>query len=161
VYRESTNNQNIKILTFGTFDVLHPGHVSYLTQAQNLGDELHVLVARDTTVENIKKRTPREPQSIRIKVIQEYFPDAIMHTGDPIHHMKILDIVQPDIIALGYDQNSFVEKLEEAITQKSLPTKIIRLKSFYPHMYKSTVFRTKNAPLKNMHGSKVSPKDMK
>ena len=36
-----------RIVATGTFDILHPGHVYYLEQSRALGDELHVIVARD------------------------------------------------------------------------------------------------------------------
>lgn len=141
-----------KVLTFGTFDVLHPGHISYLTQAQNLADELHICVARDVTVKHIKNITPRQTEDERIFEIQSYFPDAVVYLGDTVDHMKIIDDVKPDIIALGYDQRSFTDQLEKYITDNTLSIEIVRLQSFYPDMYKSSRFRNDNMKQKNMHG---------
>jgi cytidyltransferase-like protein len=42
------------VMTFGTFDVFHPGHRFYLAEARKLGDRLLVIVALDSTVEKIK-----------------------------------------------------------------------------------------------------------
>lgn len=42
------------VMAFGTFDVFHPGHEYYLTQAKKYGDILIVVVARDKTVEKVK-----------------------------------------------------------------------------------------------------------
>ena len=42
-----------KVMTFGSFDVLHKGHEHYLKEAKSYGDYLIVVVARD---ENILKR---------------------------------------------------------------------------------------------------------
>jgi FAD synthetase len=42
------------VMTFGTFDVFHPGHRFYLTEARKLGGRLIVIVALDSTVEKIK-----------------------------------------------------------------------------------------------------------
>jgi cytidyltransferase-like protein len=42
------------VMTFGTFDVFHPGHRFYLTEARKLGNRLIVIVALDSTVEKIK-----------------------------------------------------------------------------------------------------------
>lgn len=42
------------VMTFGTFDVFHPGHRFYLSEARKLGNRLLVIVALDSTVEKIK-----------------------------------------------------------------------------------------------------------
>ncbi len=38
---------NKKVMAFGSFDFLHPGHVHYLTRASKLGSYLIVVVARE------------------------------------------------------------------------------------------------------------------
>ena len=38
----------------GVFDLLHPGHIYFLTEARRLGDELVVVVARDSTARKFK-----------------------------------------------------------------------------------------------------------
>jgi FAD synthetase len=43
-----------KVMTFGTFDLFHPGHVYYLSEAESLGDELIVIIARDERVTKLK-----------------------------------------------------------------------------------------------------------
>lgn len=42
------------VATNGCFDILHPGHVSYLRQARALGDRLIVLVNSDASVRRLK-----------------------------------------------------------------------------------------------------------
>jgi FAD synthetase len=42
------------VMTFGTFDRLHPGHEYYLSEARKYGDCLITVVARDKTVVDIK-----------------------------------------------------------------------------------------------------------
>ncbi|MFV9676879.1 MAG: adenylyltransferase/cytidyltransferase family protein, partial [Methanosarcinales archaeon] len=46
----------VRVLATGTFDILHPGHLLYLTEARKLGDELFVIIATDVTVKK-RKRT--------------------------------------------------------------------------------------------------------
>lgn len=58
-------------MTFGTFDLFHPGHKYYLSEASNLGDYLITVVARDTTVEQVKGKKPRESEKIRLMKLQE------------------------------------------------------------------------------------------
>lgn len=42
------------VLTFGTFDIFHPGHEYYLREAKKHGDKLVTVIARDQTVKNVK-----------------------------------------------------------------------------------------------------------
>ena len=43
----------IRVMATGVFDIIHLGHIHYLTESKKLGDELVVVVARDSTA--IKK----------------------------------------------------------------------------------------------------------
>ena len=56
-----------RILATGTFDLLHPGHVYFLTQARALGDELFVIVARDSNVTH--KPKPIIPETQRLEMV--------------------------------------------------------------------------------------------
>lgn len=47
-------NRRKKVMAFGTFDLFHPGHQYYLSEASKSGDELIVVIARDLRVEHIK-----------------------------------------------------------------------------------------------------------
>jgi glycerol-3-phosphate cytidylyltransferase len=58
-----------RILTFGTFDVLHIGHVSILQRARDLGDELYVGVSSDALNEAKKGRRPVYPEADRLRLI--------------------------------------------------------------------------------------------
>ena len=99
-----------KVLTFGTFDILHPGHEHYLQQAKQFGDELIVVIARDETVKAVKGKLPRNDESKRQGAVSSlsFVTDAVLgNKGDK------LDIViehSPQIICLGYDQTFFTDK---------------------------------------------------
>ena len=47
------------VLTGGTFDILHVGHLFTFNQSKLLGDVLVVVLATDRNVEKLKKHTPR------------------------------------------------------------------------------------------------------
>ncbi len=64
------------VMTFGTFDIFHPGHAYYLSQAARLGERLITVVARDTTVLAIKGKMPRENEHRRREGVRE---SAIAH----------------------------------------------------------------------------------
>ncbi len=105
-------NISWKVLTFGTFDHLHPGHESYLEQARAYGDALITIVALDDTVTKIKGKTPDHSQGERLKALQELsIPHHLVQLGDPDHVYTCIDEHSPEVIYLGYDQHSFDEGL--------------------------------------------------
>lgn len=54
-YRESLRNTGKKVVfTNGTFDILHRGHIEYLTKARRMGDVLFVGLNSDESVRSIK-----------------------------------------------------------------------------------------------------------
>jgi len=57
------------VLTFGTFDVLHVGHVSILERARALGDRLVVGVSSDALNLAKKGRRPVYPEADRLRLI--------------------------------------------------------------------------------------------
>jgi D-beta-D-heptose 7-phosphate kinase/D-beta-D-heptose 1-phosphate adenosyltransferase len=57
-------------MTNGCFDILHPGHVTYLEQAKQLGDRLIVAVNDDKSVARLKgSDRPINPLSARMHVL--------------------------------------------------------------------------------------------
>ena len=58
------------VMTNGCFDILHPGHVSYLKNAKKLGDKLIVAVNTDDSVRRLKgEGRPINPTSHRMDVL--------------------------------------------------------------------------------------------
>jgi len=120
-------------MIFGTFDVFHPGHRSFIEQAQQKGEELIVVVARDVTVKKIKSAL-RNPESVRLKVLQETFSEVTIVLGDEVDQMKVIREYRPELVCLGYDQIGFSEQLMESFPE----IRIERLKAFEPEKYKSS-----------------------
>ena len=131
-----------KVMTFGTFDMLHPGHEYYLSQASNLGDRLITVVARDSTVENVKGRKPRESEKIRLlKLIDSGFTDEAILGSETDHYAIILE-KKPDILCFGYDQRSFNNSdLEAYLHNNQLNPEIITLPAFEPERWKSSLIQ--------------------
>jgi len=128
-----------KVLVFGTFDGLHPGHINFFQQAKKLGDELIVVVARDATVQKVKGRPPRKNENTRLSDVGNagIAGEVLLgNLGDPY---AIIKQIKPDIIALGYDQNSFSAGLPEFIKKENLKIEIIRLMPYKPETYKSSL----------------------
>lgn len=131
----------IKILAFGTFDIIHPGHIYYLKKAKGLGDFLTVIIARDKNVEKIKG-LPVNNEDVRLKNIKKLdFVDEVI-LGDLNDPYKNLVQIMPDIIALGYDQIRFTNNLEEKLIDIGLKNvKIIRIDPYMPDKYKSSIIK--------------------
>jgi len=58
-----------RVITFGTFDLLHIGHINILQRARNLGDYLMVGVSSDALNYSKKKFYPVYSQQDRISII--------------------------------------------------------------------------------------------
>jgi cytidyltransferase-like protein len=128
------------VMTFGTFDRFHPGHEYYLTEAKKLWDTLITVVARDNTVKAIKWKKPRDTEDARLKnIIDAWISDTVI-LGSNLDPYQVLLAYRPDILCFWYDQNSFNnEKLERFLEEHHLSPKIIRLPSFNPERWKSSL----------------------
>lgn len=136
-----------RIMIFGTFDMVHKGHSNFFKQARALAQNpfLIVSIARDSNVLKIKGRRPRHTQQQRRKAVglsPEVDKVVIGAAGD---HMPHIIKEKPDIIALGYDQVAYVRGLKTSLKKAGLPTKVVRLKSHKPHLYKTSLLRSKQA----------------
>jgi len=125
----------MRVLVFGTFDHLHPGHHFVLSEAAKRG-ELYVVVARDLNVQKIKGKLPQESEEIRKKSLQDAFPDAHIVLGDEKDFLVPVRSVKPDLILLGYDQ-----QLPPGVSEDDLQVHSERLPAFRPEQYKSSLRR--------------------
>ncbi len=126
-----------KVLVFGTFDKLHPGHLYFLNQAKKYG-QLFIVVARDKTVKEIKKKTPSQNEKERVKNLKKIKIAKKIILGNLNDKYQVIKKIRPDIICLGYDQKFFVKNLPKKIKEFGLKTKIIRLKPYKPNLYKTS-----------------------
>lgn len=139
------NNNTITVLTFGTFDLLHPGHISYLTYAKKYGNRLVVIIARDSSVKKIKGSSPLffEKDRQRMVAALKIVDAAIL--GDTKDYYKSIEKVQPDVICLGHDhkitKNNLLMELEKR--NISLPKKVIRAREYQIKKYKSSLLKKK------------------
>ncbi len=121
----------LRVLAAGKFDILHLGHLAYLEQARKLvGDdgELIVIIALDKTIERERGAPPVFPQEQRRKLVQALgIVDQAILGIDTDDHTEIVLQIKPDIIALGYDQYTDIERMEQRISEYGLHTKVVRL----------------------------------
>ncbi len=107
----------MRVMAVGVFDLLHAGHLHYLEQAKSLGNHLTVVVAHDDTV-RIRKHEPVTNHDLRRRMVEGLKPvdDAIIGNSPDVSIYDILPKVNPDVIALGYDQ----EHAEDSIRNRLL-----------------------------------------
>lgn len=128
------------VMVFGTFDIFHKGHESFLKQARQHGDFLLVVVARDETVKKVKKHKTKNNERKRLLTIKNSGLADKVILGSLKDKYTAIRKYKPDVIALGYDQKSFTEELKNKLAALGLDkTRIIRLKSYYPKKYKSSL----------------------
>ena len=138
--RPKNNMQTVMV--FGTFDGIHPGHESFLQQARDLGDRLVVSVASDKFVREIKKQEPLQSEQDRLWLILSHkLVDEAIVGDQVIGNFVGVQKIQPNIIALGYDQEQLSEKLHDWIKESGFDIKTITLKPHKPEKYKSSKLR--------------------
>ena len=92
------------VFTNGVFDLLHPGHIRYLSDARALGDALIVGVNSDRSVRaNKGPDRPITPEVERAELIASLRSvDAVTVFDDDTPHGLII-AVQPDVLVKGAD----------------------------------------------------------
>lgn len=126
-----------KVMATGVFDILHLGHIHFLSESKKLGDNLIVVVARDSTARRSGKSTIFD-EDARLKLIKQLriVDDALLgHEGDIY---QTVQEVKPDIITLGYDQHFDVDDVKAACKEIGLDIDVIRISRFNDSQYKSS-----------------------
>ncbi len=91
------------VFTNGCFDILHKGHVRYLTEAKKLGDILVVGLNSDSSVSRIKPGRPINPQKDRAEVLSALCMVDYVTIFDEDTPYKLIKSVQPDVLVKGAD----------------------------------------------------------
>ncbi|MFW9930623.1 MAG: diphthine synthase, partial [Candidatus Thorarchaeota archaeon] len=135
-----------KIVVTGSFDIIHPGHLQFLREAKNqfINSELIVVVARDSSIRELKSHDPVIKEDTRLELVQSLkcVDKAILGNEGP-DKIKIIEDLKPDLIVLGYDQWISVEKLETELKKRNLVSKVIRLPKYGKELTSSSDIRKK------------------
>ncbi len=118
----------VRVLATGTFDILHPGHLLYLSEAKALGDELYVIVARDSMIKHKPKPIIPEEQRLAMVAALRMVDKAML--GSEIDMFEPLREIKPDIIALGKNQFFNEKELETRLKSHGINVKVVRIQSF-------------------------------
>ncbi|EQD38465.1 Glycerol-3-phosphate cytidylyltransferase [mine drainage metagenome] len=121
----------VRVMATGVFDLLHPGHVYFLSEARKLGDELVVVVARDQTARRLKHE-PYVPEMIRREMVEALKPVDRAILGSTTDIYQTVVEVHPDLIALGHDQMFNEAEVERECARRGVPAKVVRV-GLLPH----------------------------
>jgi len=117
------------VLAGGVFDILHPGHIFFLSRAKEEGDLLAVVVASDQTVEK-RKRIPIVPGRQRLEMVRSLKPVDVALLGGRGDIFDTLEKVRPDVVALGPDQGHRIREVEDKAKERGLKVRVVRVEEY-------------------------------
>ena len=133
------------VLTSGSFDLIHLGHVKYLQRAKEFGGVLVVGVDSDAKIRRRKgEDRPMVPQDERLELLAHQRPvDMIYLKGEDEERWGLIKAVEPDVLVLTQDHSyseddqrdllEFVGRIEVVPRQASVTTSE-RIRQMYMHM---------------------------
>lgn len=99
-----SNGSRMTVFTNGCFDLLHPGHIDFLTRARELGDYLIVGLNSDSSVRAIKGAgrplIPAVHREAMLRALRAV--DEVVVFDDPTPE-DLIDRLQPDVLVKGGD----------------------------------------------------------
>ena len=137
-------------MVFGTFDGLHEGHLDFFRQAKKYGDYLIAVAGQDVNIKKIKGHFPKKRDRERFTDLQKcklVDKPVLGYEDDPY---KIIETLKPDVICLGYDQNSFSKNLKKELKKRRLEVQIFRMRPYKPEETHSSILKNKIKTQKNV-----------
>lgn len=126
------------VMCAGTFDIIHPGHLYYLSESKKYGDKLIVVVARDETSKSFKGKNPIHNEKERLESVRmlKIVDKAVL--GRKGNIFNIIEEIKPDVICLGYDQKVQKQELEDELKKRGIKAEVIRIGPYMQNVYKSS-----------------------
>ncbi len=110
-----------KVLTYGTFDLLHYGHINLLKRAKERGDYLVVAISTDefNAIKGKKSYFPFEVRKYMLEAIK--YVDEVIAEND--WDQKVKDVVEHDIdiFVMGDDWTGKFDYLSQHCKVEYLP----------------------------------------
>ena len=125
-----------RVVVFGTFDMLHPGHLWFLKAAKRYGTELVVVVSRDATVRAEKHHRPVLRERERLTMVRALRCVSRAELGDTPGRWTMIRKLKPDVICIGHDQNTKHPAL------KDHAVRVVRIRAYRRNRYHSSQFRS-------------------
>ena len=131
-----------RVVVFGSFDVLHLGHLDFFRQAKRHGRRLVVVVSSDAGFRKAKRSSPWFSAGQRLKMVRALraVDEAFIGTR-PGRMFESVVKARPDVIVLGSDQKVDVAALKVFLLKNGLRARILRAKPFLKEKFKSSVVK--------------------
>jgi glycerol-3-phosphate cytidylyltransferase len=109
------------VITFGTFDVFHSGHVNILRRSREMGDRLVVGISSDQLNFSKKGRNPVYPLRSRMNILNaiKYVDQVFVEESLDLKREYILEH-QADILVMGDDWAGRFEEFKDICEVKYL-----------------------------------------
>lgn len=129
-------------LIFGTFDVLHPGHIFLINYAAKYG-KVNVVLTPDELckkykgVDVVSEFNARKQRLEKLEAVEK----VISADTEP-NSYTVLKKIKPSIIILGHDQQSLKQNIKQKLAQFGITAKIIFAPSYRSNLYKSSKLKS-------------------
>ncbi len=127
------------VLAGGVFDIIHPGHIHTLRAAKALGNVLVVVIATDKTAQKMKNRVPLHNMELRRDLVRSLSMIDLAIVGHEGDIFKSVELIKPNIIALGYDQIHQEKFIIDGCKKIGINVSIARLQSPIPDIKSSKI----------------------
>ncbi len=127
------------VLAGGVFDIIHPGHIHTLRAAKALDNVLVVVIATDKTAQKMKSRIPLHNMELRKDLVRSLSMVDYAVVGYEGDIFKSVELIKPNIIALGYDQVHQEKFIIDGCKKIGIDVSIARLQSPIPDIKSSKI----------------------
>ncbi len=102
-----TANNDTIVFTNGCFDIVHRGHIDYLSKAKDKGSKLILGLNTDASVQRLKgpNRPVVDEQSRAILMAALQFIDLVVFFDEDTPY-ELIKALQPDVLVKGSDYNA-------------------------------------------------------
>ena len=118
------------VFTNGCFDILHRGHVEYLTEAKACGDKLVTALNSDTSVRGLKGEVrPIQSQDDRAVILDALESVDLVVIFDQETPAEIIKTLLPDVLVKGGDYSAETIVGADTVTENGGEIKVIPFRS--------------------------------
>jgi len=129
IYDWKLSGQKI-VFTNGCFDILHRGHVEYLTEAKACGDKLVTALNSDSSVRSLKgEARPIQSQEDRAVILDALESVDLVVIFDQETPEKIIKTLLPDVLVKGGDYTPDTIIGADIVTENGGEVKVIPFRS--------------------------------
>ena len=129
IYDWKLSGQKI-VFTNGCFDILHRGHVEYLTEAKACGDKLVTALNSDSSIRSLKgEARPIQSQEDRAVILDALESVDLVVIFDQETPAKIIKSLLPDVLTKGGDYLAETIVGADTVTENGGEIKVIPFRS--------------------------------